>query len=61
MSTPPGQQLEQPIVPIESDPTPTPPSTPLETDSNASVLAEPRKASLDLVEPVLDILTRPDL
>ena len=49
---------EQPIVPVPSDPKPTPPAQP---DDKPGVMAQPREAHLDLSAPILEVLTNPNL
>lgn len=49
---------EQPIVPIPSDPKPTPPAQP---DDKPGVMVQPRETHLDLSEPILEVLTNPNL
>nr|WP_156874559.1 hypothetical protein [Vaginimicrobium propionicum] len=49
---------EQPIVPVPSDPKPTPPAQP---DGETVVMVKSREAHLDLSAPILEVLTNPNL
>ena len=55
-STPDGE-VQLPIVPIESDATPAPPAEAIE----AQELPVPQVASIDLTEPILEVLTDPTM
>ena len=53
----PSEEVQLPIVPIESDATPAPPAETIE----AQELPAPQVASIDLTEPILEVLTDPTM
>lgn len=53
----PSEEVQLPIVPIESDATPAPPAEAIETHE----LPVPQVASIDLTEPILEVLTDPTM
>ena len=52
-----SEEVQLPIVPIESDTTPAPPAEAIETHE----LPAPKAASLDLSLPILEVLTDPHM
>ena len=52
-----SEEVQLPIVPIESDATPSPPAETIE----AQELPVPQVASIDLTEPILEVLTDPTM
>ena len=52
-----SEEVQLPIVPIESDATPSPPAEAIE----AQELPVPQVASIDLTEPILEVLTDPTM
>ena len=53
----PSEEVQLPIVPVESDATPAPPAEAIE----AQELPVPQVASIDLTEPILEVLTDPTM
>lgn len=53
----PDDEVQLPIVPIESDTTPAPPAEAIE----AQELPAPKAASFDLSLPILEVLTDPTM
>nr|DAE49451.1 MAG TPA: hypothetical protein [Caudoviricetes sp.] len=52
-----SEEVQLPIVPIKSDATPAPPAEAIE----AQELPAPQVASIDLTEPILEVLTDPTM
>lgn len=52
-----GDEVQLPIVPVESDATPSPPAETIE----AQELPAPKAASFDLSLPILEVLTDPTM
>ena len=52
-----SEEVQLPIVPVESDATPAPPAEAIE----AQELPVPQVASIDLTEPILEVLTDPTM
>lgn len=52
-----SEEVQLPIVPVESDATPAPPAEAIE----AQELPAPQVASIDLTEPILEVLTDPTM
>ena len=52
-----SEEVQLPIVPIESDATPSPPAETIE----AQELPAPKAASFDLSLPILEVLTDPTM
>ena len=52
-----SEEVQLPIVPIESDTTPAPPAEAIETHE----LPAPKAASFDLSLPILEVLTDPTM
>ena len=53
----PDDEVQLPIVPVESDATPAPPAETIETHE----LPAPKAASFDLSLPILEVLTDPTM
>ena len=53
----PSEEVQLPIVPVESDATPSPPAETIE----AQELPAPKAASFDLSLPILEVLTDPTM
>ncbi|EFU82460.1 hypothetical protein HMPREF0576_0829 [Mobiluncus holmesii ATCC 35242] len=53
----PSEEVQLPIVPVESDATPAPPAETIE----AQELPAPKAASFDLSLPILEVLTDPTM
>ena len=53
----PDDEVQLPIVPVESDATPAPPTETIETHE----LPAPKAASFDLSLPILEVLTDPTM
>ena len=53
----PSEEVQLPIVPVESDATPSPPAETIE----AQELRAPKAASFDLSLPILEVLTDPTM
>lgn len=52
-----SEEVQLPIVPVESDATPSPPAEAIETHE----LPAPKAASFDLSLPILEVLTDPTM
>lgn len=52
-----SEEVQLPIVPVESDATPTPPAETIE----AQEIPAPKAASFDLSLPILEVLTDPTM